>query len=129
MSDGNRNGGYEATDARPWPLAAAGLGLLVLLGVGLVAATLLDDLFARETAPVRTERHPMAGFREPPAGPVLQADPARELVRHEAWENEALLTYDWIDVEAGIVRIPIHRAVQLVLEEGLPVRDGAEEDR
>jgi len=40
-------------------------------------------------------------------------------------EHEILTTYGWADKSAGVVRIPIDRAKDLLIERGLPVR-GAE---
>jgi hypothetical protein len=37
-------------------------------------------------------------------------------------EHELLTTYGWMDQGAGIVRLPIERAKELILERGLPVR-------
>jgi hypothetical protein len=37
--------------------------------------------------------------------------------------DEAILnSYGWVDEEAGVVRIPIDRAMELTLERGLPTR-------
>jgi hypothetical protein len=38
-----------------------------------------------------------------------------------AAEDEVLTSYGWVSKEAGIARIPIEHAMQLVLERGLPV--------
>ena len=32
-------------------------------------------------------------------------------------------SYGWVDSDGGVVRMPIDRAVELVLERGLPVRE------
>jgi hypothetical protein len=40
-------------------------------------------------------------------------------------QEEKLNTYDYIDKQAGTVRIPIERAMELIAQRGLPVRDGA----
>jgi hypothetical protein len=37
-----------------------------------------------------------------------------------AEENAALATYGWVDRDAGIVRIPIERAMELLVLRGLP---------
>jgi hypothetical protein len=37
-------------------------------------------------------------------------------------EHEVLTTYGWMDKSAGVVRIPIDRAKDLLIERGLPVR-------
>lgn len=41
-------------------------------------------------------------------------------------EERILSTYGWTDETAGTVRIPIDRAVELLLKRGLPVRRGGE---
>jgi hypothetical protein len=52
----------------------------------------------------------------------LQVNPtvALEEVRRE--EEAQLNSYGWVQREAGVVRIPIERAKELLLERGLPVR-------
>jgi hypothetical protein len=43
-------------------------------------------------------------------------------------EQEAILnSYGWVDKEAGVVRIPIERAIELTLERGLPPQGQGEE--
>jgi hypothetical protein len=54
--------------------------------------------------------------------PRLQPDPARELAEMRAQEDALLHSYGWVDRSAGVVRIPIERAMQLTLDRGLPVR-------
>jgi hypothetical protein len=38
----------------------------------------------------------------------------------QAEENAALTTYGWVDRDAGIVRMPIERAMEILVERGLP---------
>lgn len=44
---------------------------------------------------------------------------------HRARSEELLSTYGWIDAQTGVVRVPIERAIELTLEQGLPVAAGA----
>jgi hypothetical protein len=37
-------------------------------------------------------------------------------------QDRKLATYDWVDKNKGTVRIPIDRAMELIVERGLPVR-------
>jgi len=37
-------------------------------------------------------------------------------------QDRKLATYDWVDKDSGAVRIPIDRAMELIVERGLPVR-------
>ena len=56
----------------------------------------------------------------PPAPNLLTDEPAN-LLHFKTTEEEALQTYGWQDKNAGVVRIPMHRAKELLLERGFPV--------
>ena len=56
--------------------------------------------------------------------PALQPRPDDDMKKFLEEENEALTTYGWVDKAAGRVRIPIDRAMDLVLQKGFPVRSG-----
>jgi len=64
------------------------------------------------------------GVPNTPQPRLLVNEPANlaDLRKHE---HEILTTYGWMDQSAGVVRLPIERAKELILERGLPVR-GAE---
>ena len=47
----------------------------------------------------------------------MSAD-ARRGQEHRDSQREQLETYGWVDKEGGVVRIPIERAMDLVLEHG-----------
>ena len=57
--------------------------------------------------------------RSRPAGPLLQVDPAAELAELRRQEQRALDGYGWVDRGAGIARVPVERALELVLAEGV----------
>jgi hypothetical protein len=44
-------------------------------------------------------------------------------------EDNLLNNYGWVDPKAGVVRVPIDRAMDLVLQKGLPVRGKQPEKR
>jgi hypothetical protein len=48
--------------------------------------------------------------------------PEDDLAALRAQEDDQLNHYGWIDKKAGIVRIPIERAMELTAARGLPVR-------
>lgn len=56
--------------------------------------------------------------------PREQIAPNEELKTFRARENAELNSYGWIDRKAGEVRIPIDRAMDILLERGLPTRGG-----
>lgn len=52
--------------------------------------------------------------------PRLEEDERTELNDFRYGEEEQLNSYGWVDQNAGIVHIPITRAMQLIAEQGLP---------
>jgi hypothetical protein len=50
----------------------------------------------------------------------LEVKPGVDLKALRAAEDAELHSYGWIDRKNGTVRIPIERAMQLILERGLP---------
>lgn len=59
---------------------------------------------------------------ETPPAPRLQVDPSQDLQEMRRRDAAALDTYAWTDRGRGLVRVPIERAMELLLEQGLPVR-------
>jgi len=55
------------------------------------------------------------------SGPQLQISPRSDLRYFRAQEDKQLTNYAWVDRSAGVVRVPIERAMELVLTRGLPV--------
>jgi len=54
--------------------------------------------------------------------PQLETNERTELNEIRLREENVLSTYDYVDKNAGTVRIPIDRAMDLLVEHGLPVR-------
>jgi hypothetical protein len=57
--------------------------------------------------------------------PQLETNERTELNKARLREENTLSTYDYIDQNAGTVRIPIDRAMDLLVERGLPTREQA----
>jgi hypothetical protein len=53
---------------------------------------------------------------------IPEATPDDTLRQLRATEETALTTYGWVDRDNGIVHIPIDRAMDLILQRGLPTR-------
>ncbi len=70
------------------------------------------------------EKYLKAGF---PA-PQLEVNERTELNGERLREEDTLSTYGWVDEKAGVVHIPIDRAMDLLAQRGLPVRSGAAEE-
>lgn len=54
--------------------------------------------------------------------PQLEVDERTQLNQIRMKEEETLATYGWVDQKAGVVRIPIERAMDLIAQRGLPTR-------
>jgi hypothetical protein len=52
--------------------------------------------------------------------PRLQQNPADDLARMKAEEYQRITTYGWVDRKAGIARIPVDRAMDILAKSGLP---------
>lgn len=57
-----------------------------------------------------------------PPEPRLQTAPDVELAAMRAVEKRILESYGWVDESAGIARVPIDRAMAMLLQRGLPSR-------
>lgn len=57
--------------------------------------------------------------------PRLETNEPIEINEFRVQEEKTLHSYGWIDQQAGVVRIPIDRAMELVARRGLPTRPQA----
>jgi hypothetical protein len=64
-----------------------------------------------------------------PPDPRLQVDPALELRDFRRAQDETLNSYGWVSREEGRIRIPIQRAMDLLVERGVPVRKAPAEGK
>jgi len=87
---------------------------LIFLCIGGVMRFLSIKKAAREVPP---RVAPMAGAFPQPR---VQVRPAVDLEKLRVAEDAQLNSYGWANRDAGVVHIPIHRAMQLILERGLP---------
>ena len=119
--------GHETTDVSVPGLFAFGVGLTVSVAVILVglvaffyAFNLLNTHLDRRIA--RQEPGAASRVRVAPAydGPLLQVKPEEDLRWMRSHNAANLGGYGWVDRPAGVVRLPIDRAMDLLAERGLP---------
>ncbi len=60
-----------------------------------------------------------------PPEPRLQVDEPVTWQRELDRQNAAISRYEWVDRNAGTIRIPVARAIDLLAERGLPAREEA----
>ena len=53
--------------------------------------------------------------------PLLEVDERGQLYKFVMDQEKQLNSYDWVDEKAGVARIPIDRAMELIAQRGLPV--------
>ena len=117
--------GYEKRDANAkWIFGIVGFLLLAGLVVHFCLAGVVERLERKPTSTDQWTGTRRDGTVENKSFPQLQLAPPEDLKRFLARQNEELNSYGWIDRTAGVVRIPIVRAMELVLEQGLPTRSG-----
>jgi hypothetical protein len=116
--------GHEKRDINVRKVAVYGVGVLLALGViSLVVTLIVFKDVAREDA--NFTQSPVYDSRQLPPEPRLQAHPTLDLKNLREYEESRLTSYGWVDRPNGVVRLPIDRAMELVLEKGLPVRKDA----
>ena len=96
------------------------------LAVGLIASAaamfvLLRVLDKRERAGDR-KLSPMivASLARTPPEPRLEPYPLALRLKQRAEEDEILTTYGWVDKDREVARVPIDRAMDLLVQRGLP---------
>ncbi len=60
---------------------------------------------------------PTAAHVDPVAGVLTPVERKALLVDHQGKEHVAATTYGWTDQQAGIVRLPIDRAIELTVRD------------
>jgi hypothetical protein len=128
------NAGFERQDLQPSGVLYFFLGLLLailLCIVGLKGVfTILDH---REKAlqpavnplvtnvPTDTRHIPKDYAEKAFPDPLMEKDEHTKIDDLRSKEEKTLYSYGWVDEKAGTVRIPIDRAMDLIVERGLPV--------
>jgi hypothetical protein len=120
--------GHQTSDINVRVVTRAAIGLMISVIAVYVTVGGLFSLFKRQYRSVSAPSGITTFGRLPPA-PRLQTNPTSDLQQLLAAENAKLNSYGWIDKSAGVIRIPIDRAMDLLAQRGLPARDGDHETR
>ena len=117
--------GHEERDVHYGNVMTMAVVVIGLLFFGLLLSWGMYALATRHTAqPGTTPVTTIVPESFPPA-PRVQTDPHADLLRLRAAEDSVLQSYGWVNRDSGQVRVPIRRAMDLILKKGLPVREGA----
>ena len=116
--------GHELTDAEAGPILRFLVFLAVLTIVTMGVIALFYNFLERREAAEKTAVYPLAVGQARPLSPPprLQNYPFRDVRDLRREEERLLTTYEWVDKNAGTVRLPIARAIDVVAALGLPYR-------
>ena len=130
MSRDIKHPDYEHEDVRPRGVFEFAVGFVIAIVVVFVVVWWMYGYIRRrdEMADVRRSLIPPAS--SVPPGPRLQVNPAEELQAFKKEQDQILNSYGWVSREDGRVRIPIERAMELVVQgRFLPVPAKKEEKK
>ena len=116
---------HEHTDIDPAVGFQFGLwlGVAMLISFAIVYATFWLFEGQERAADRAAPRLPTAvGVTRPAPTPALQTQPFKDLHTLRAEEAAQLDTYSWVDKEGGVTRIPVDRAMEVMLQRGFAVR-------
>jgi len=120
----NPKHGHETREAVPRYILYFALGVAIMVAVGfLVSWWSLDYFRHHQTYPAPQSSISRGRVLPPPGLPQLQAHPNTDLQVYLKNERAILNSYGWVDRKNGVVRIPIQRAMNILLQQGLPVRN------
>jgi hypothetical protein len=114
--------GHQASEINLRVVTWTAIGLMISVIAVFVTVGGLFSLFKRQYASASAPSRITTPGRLPPA-PRLQANPTSDWRELLEAENAKLNSYGWIDKSGGVIRIPIDRAMDLLVQRGLPTRD------
>jgi hypothetical protein len=137
----NGHGSYERRDIRAATIIYFLIGLSAFLVISDFVATGVYHFLEHRAEAGQTPVSPLitnapADTRHLPTdyrdylkqnfpSPQLEIDERTQLNDIRLNEEQILSTYGYVDEKAGVVRIPIERAMDLIAQRGLPVREQA----
>lgn len=116
--------GYEKRDLSVRGIVIFLAALVIMLGLVFVVTNGVMLAFTGHPPPLQYPPQGLSNAPTPdlPPEPRLEAVPGAQNEQSTSSEEQKLNSYGWIDQKAGVVRIPIDRALDLLLQRGLPTR-------
>jgi hypothetical protein len=121
---------YEHTDIDVSVGYKFGLWLVVsmLISIAIVTGAFYYFEGQGRAANAAAQKYPLAvGQQKQPPTPNLQNQPFKDIYTLRQGEAERLGSYGWVDKDGGIARIPIDRAMDVMIEKGFPTRAASSE--
>ena len=107
---------------------ASWLMVAMLISAGIVYGAFWFFERQEKAAGTLAQKYPLAaGVHKDPPTPNLQNQPFKDIYMLRQEEIEKLTRYGWVDKDGGVTRIPIDRAMDVMLQRGFPARtDGGD---
>ena len=113
--------GYEDSDVSVGRLFAFAAGVVGLVVLGVLGSAAVFHFFVSHQ-PLGPPASPFEDVRTMPPEPRLQTTAPLDLKHYRDEQEKILDGYGWVDSQGGIVRIPVDRAMDLLLQKGYPVQ-------
>jgi hypothetical protein len=117
---------HESRDADIRKLTYLAFGILVLIIFGFVVTEIIFYLYVGHQKVAPSPQALFIAGQQMPPPPRLEERPGVNLRPYLQEENSILDTYGWVNRRASVVRIPISRAMALLLRQGLPTQKPGE---
>ena len=109
--------GYETRDVNIRALAWFAGGITSGTAIVLVALWLLLNSLEQQARRSDPPVSPLAAPQSLPPAPRLQETPVPDYQQLRAQQEQTLHSYGWVNEQTGTVRIPIERAIELLVEQ------------
>lgn len=122
-SQGHNVVGHEESTVDLKPIIAFAVIMVVVTIFSFAAMGFMLDFLKLNQKRNDVPLSPLANANPMPPAPRLQVSPGQDLKHTRQTMDVLLNSYHWVDKDAGIVGIPVDRAIQVLAEKGLPTRD------
>jgi len=112
---------HEIRDTNIPALSAFGVAIVLTIAATMLFCFIVFRIY-QNTMPMGPPATPYASPRQLPPEPRLQTSPRMDLEDYLNTQRNELDGYSWVDRQSGILRIPVERAMELLLKQGFPVR-------
>jgi len=112
--------GHERTDADLRKVLRFGVGLAAIVVAACLAMWITFAYLNAHQPATGPPPSPLASGRRLPPEPRLQVSESEDIGKVVADEDQRLSSYGWVDQDGGVAHIPIERAMDLILERGIP---------
>lgn len=116
---------HEVHDIQLRPIVNFALVMIIAMTLAFVAVWWLVRVWTGANLVVQPQIAPVIITPQPASDPTMPLFAVNELDGLLGEQSQRLNSYGWVDREAGVVHMPVERAMQLFVERGVPARSDA----